>query len=200
MARRVGRHERASGDSCNIVEACCREVTDIDDHSQSLHLGHGLHSEGSEARAGRGLACPVSQHRATVPGQRHAPHAQAPEGLQHAQAVCHRLGALDGQHQPDAARGERLLQILGGLDHHHLGGMGRGDVPGLLEQQQAPTQRALAHVLVFGEDGKKLNRHPAGPQPGKPEVAEGVAVSPLPLVQHGEQQVVVSVHHSHRAS
>ena len=73
-----------------------------------------------------------------------------------------------------------------------------GQAAGLLQHLQAPAQRALAHVLLLGEDREHLEGHAAGPQLRQPEVAERVGDAPLALVQDTQQQVVVAVRHRQR--
>ena len=75
-----------------------------------------------------------------------------------------------------------------------------GDASGLLDQEQRPAKRALAHMLILGEHGEELQGHAAGSQPWQPEVSEGIAQPALALVQHGEEQVVMGVGYPHPRS
>ena len=181
-----------------MIESSTRQVADVHDHSQALHLGHRFHAERAEPGAGGGFASAVREHSAAVPRQRHAPHAETPEGLYHAKAMADGFRALDSQQQRDTARVERTLEVLSRLDNYHVDRVRLGYASRLLKKQERSSQRALAHVLIFGEDSEELECHVSGAQSRQPEVAEGVALPSFSLVHHCEQQVVVSVGYSHR--
>lgn len=137
---------------------------DVDQHAEALHLGDRLEAEGRQSAAGVLLTDPVGHHRAAVPGHRGDPDAEAVEGVEQLEGVAHRLTALEGEDERDAAALDRGPDLVAPLADRHVGGVHVGQAAGLLEHLQAPAQRALPHVLLLGEDREHLEGHAAGPQ------------------------------------
>jgi hypothetical protein len=75
--------------------------------------------------------------------------------------------------------------------------MDGGQMPGLLQEQQAPSQGALAGELLLDADREHLQAHLAGAQLRQPELAERVLVAPLTLVADGQEKVEMTVGDAH---
>ena len=165
----------------------------VDHHAELFHQRHRLDTESGETAERVGLADAVGHHRATVPGQRGDPDAEAPKRLDEGERRADRLGSFEGQHEGNATAADDSAQIGGRLDDRHVGRVPVGDPARRLDDLEGPGQCAGADELLLGEQRQHLQHDAAGAQLRKPDVTERVGVAALAAVLDGQQQVVVSV-------
>ena len=113
---RVGEDHRRLRDVEDLAHHVRRDVREVDQHAQPVHLAHHLAAERREPAVRRRVGRRVGPVGVPAVGERHVAHAELVVGAQRAEAVLDRLAALHAQERGD------LALLPGALDVGGAGG------------------------------------------------------------------------------
>ena len=106
-----------------VVEGLVRDVRDVDDHSQPVHLPHDLAAEIGQAVVHRPIGGCVRPVVVAEVRERHRPDAEPVIDAEHGQVVGDLVAALEGEHGGDLAGLGDALHVRRGRGQLDLVGM-----------------------------------------------------------------------------
>ena len=159
-----------------------RDMGEIHQHAQAIHLPNHLAPEFGETVVAGGVQRRVGPVEGHVVGQRHVAGAQIVVGAQRAKGVLDGVAALHAEQGGDAAPFEAALDVFGGQRQRQAVGVTRHDAPGDVELLQLHLGKATVLDLTRDIDGPELGPHLALGQPGQIGVPFGCL--PQVVVQH----------------
>ena len=143
----------ARGRVQRVVHGGDRDVRQVDEHAEALHLRHDLAAEVRQAAAVRLVGRGVGPADVVVVRQRHVADAKGVQRAEHAERAVDAVAALRAEQGGDLARLERRLHVVGGQRELEAARVG-GDHPvhhvDLLEDRR--------HGRVAREAGRDVDR------------------------------------------
>ena len=179
-----------------------RDVGQVDQHAEPLHLPDDLAAERGQAPGGRLVGRRVGPGQVQVVGQRQVPDAEQVQGPQHAQRVRDRMTALGPEQGCDPAAGHDPLHVGSGerqLERVRIAG---GKLPDQVDLLKRRGHRGLALQVGRHVHRPELGADPARGQPGQVGVGElhrrrEVGGGRIECAGHAQRpgQVIVPVDH-----
>ena len=177
-----------------------RDVAEVDQHAEPVHLAHHVLAEVGEAAVRMRTRRRIGPGRVVVVGERHVAGAQPRQDAQDRERARDAVAALDADHRRHLARGRDPLDVVGGarrFEPVRVATAQGGQRIDLLER--------LRHRFGLGQarrhvDRPELPTHPAGGDPrqvglqgrhGLPQI--GLVLTRFAERAQRPQQVVVSV-------
>ena len=148
-------------DAQRVVHRLRRDVRQVDQHAQPVHLTHDFLAEAREPAVGGGAGGAVRPVQGHVVRERHVAHAQVVVRAQRAQRVLDGVAALDPERGPDLPRPQRLLHIVRGQRPDELR-VARDDLPRDVDLLELDPRVVLELRLARRVDGPELSAQVAG--------------------------------------
>ncbi len=200
---RVREDHRRLGHVQRIMHRGNRDMRQVDQHADPLHLADHVPAEPAQPAGLRLVGSRIGPADVGVVGQGHVPHAERVEHPQHAERPGDRVAALGAEQRGDPAGGEDLLHVVRGQREPERSRVTRDHPAGQVDLLEHGRDRPVTGQRDRHVDGPELRAHPAGREPGQVGVqavgrrvqvedhlVQVAAVLPGPRAQRPRQVVV----------
>ena len=205
----VGEDDRRRGGVQGVVHGLRRDVGEVDQHPEAVHLAHHVAAEIGEAAVLRLVGGRVGPRRVEGMGEREVARAEPVELAQHGERTGDRMPALDPDQAGDAPGLVDALDVGGGIGHLEVARVAADHAVDEVDLLERVRQPARGGPLGFDVHRPELRPDAALPQARQVGVERGLEVAQVagqvealerePALAVLPRQVVVAVDERHPA-
>ncbi len=150
-----------------VVHRGNRDMRQVDQHAQALHLADHVSAEIGQTAGRRGIRGRVGPADVHVVGQGHVPHAELVQHAQRAERGGDAMAAFGAEQRGHPAGGEDPLHVGGGQRELQGRRIGRDHPAGQVDLLEHRGDGGVPRDRGRHEDRPELGAHPARREPGQ---------------------------------